>query len=148
MNKNYTLILPGNYVPPPLYKRDEWIKALRSGEYRQGCGVLAKRNRKAGISYCCLGVYEGPVCGFSIDLTKPPRWLLEPVLRGLTCLDEIGFSPDGVLIVFEDNYPSPFSLEELNDERKLSFTEIADIIEQVWSHTDIPYNQQRLTHCF
>lgn len=142
MNKNYTLILPDNYVPLPLYKRDEWIKALRSGEYQQGCEVLAKRDKEGDISYCCLGVYEGPVCGFSIDLIKPPRWLLEPILRRFTCLNEIGSSPNGVLIVFEDNYHRSFSLASLNDSKQFTFAEIADIIEQVWSHTDIPYNQQ------
>jgi hypothetical protein len=31
--------------------RDEWVKALRSGEYAKGTGQLRKADR-----YCCLGV--------------------------------------------------------------------------------------------
>lgn len=31
--------------------RDEWVAALRSGEYKQGKGLL-----KDGDKYCCLGV--------------------------------------------------------------------------------------------
>jgi len=35
-----------------LKRRDEWITALRSGKYKQGCGLLRTRDDK----YCCLGV--------------------------------------------------------------------------------------------
>ena len=40
----------------PVTKQD-WIDALRSGEFKQGTRVLAKRDPETGtISYCCLGV--------------------------------------------------------------------------------------------
>jgi hypothetical protein len=32
-----------------------WLKALRSGRYRQGRGFL-KRRTEEGLEYCCLGV--------------------------------------------------------------------------------------------
>lgn len=34
-----------------------WIKALRSGEYRQAKGALRK-GRSANVRYCCPGVLE------------------------------------------------------------------------------------------
>ena len=40
----------------PVTKKD-WIDALRSGEFKQGTGALAKRDPETGTtSYCCLGV--------------------------------------------------------------------------------------------
>lgn len=37
--------------------KEEWTAALRSGEYRQGFGMLA-RATNVGTEYCCLGVYQ------------------------------------------------------------------------------------------
>jgi hypothetical protein len=34
----------------------EWIDALRSGEFSQAKGALAKRDENGCVSYCCLGV--------------------------------------------------------------------------------------------
>ena len=40
----------------PVTKQD-WIDALRSGEFKQCTGALAKRDPETGTtSYCCLGV--------------------------------------------------------------------------------------------
>ena len=40
----------------PVTKKD-WIDALRSGEFKQCTGAMAKRDPEAGTtSYCCLGV--------------------------------------------------------------------------------------------
>ncbi len=36
--------------------KEQWIKALRSGEYRQARGKLCKVNGKGNKSFCCLGV--------------------------------------------------------------------------------------------
>ena len=50
----------------------EWVKALRSGEYRQGKGSLCNENVTSGeCVYCCLGV----ACDILIegDWTKPPH---------------------------------------------------------------------------
>ena len=38
-------------------KCEQWIAALRSGEYRQTRGTL-KRGNQHGSFYCCLGVAE------------------------------------------------------------------------------------------
>jgi hypothetical protein len=36
--------------------KTKWLKALRSGKYKQGKGGLAKPNRLGNIKHCCLGV--------------------------------------------------------------------------------------------
>ena len=34
----------------------KWVKALRSGKYKQGTGTLKQYNRKGQAEHCCLGV--------------------------------------------------------------------------------------------
>lgn len=34
----------------------KWVKALRSGKYKQGAGTLKQYNRKGQAEHCCLGV--------------------------------------------------------------------------------------------
>lgn len=34
----------------------KWVKALRSGKYKQGSGTLKQYNRKGQAEHCCLGV--------------------------------------------------------------------------------------------
>jgi hypothetical protein len=33
-----------------------WLKALRSGKYKQGKGALVRHGQRGGKKYCCLGV--------------------------------------------------------------------------------------------
>lgn len=40
---------------PKVFKR-KWIKALRSGEFKQGEGSLKIMVEDNGYQYCCLGV--------------------------------------------------------------------------------------------
>jgi hypothetical protein len=39
----------------PIELKDKWVKALRSGKYKQGRGILYNPEEK---SFCCLGVLE------------------------------------------------------------------------------------------
>jgi hypothetical protein len=51
----------------------KWVKALRSGGYRQGQENLCKEDEISGdCDYCCLGV----ACDILIegDWVKPPHW--------------------------------------------------------------------------
>lgn len=48
----WTIQHEGQLIRKDLKRRDEWIKALRSGQYQQGCGLLRSPDDK----YCCLGV--------------------------------------------------------------------------------------------
>lgn len=98
--------------------KQQWVKALRSGEYKQGIGVL----RSMDDHFCCLGV----LC----DVVNPEGWA----------------SPEGHVIRRphdgEPNYPSSdvlkaagmhhyvsSHLEFFNDELSWSFDHIADWIE-------------------
>lgn len=48
----WTIQHEGRLIRKDLKRRDEWITALRSGKYEQGCGLL----RSSDDKYCCLGV--------------------------------------------------------------------------------------------
>lgn len=42
----------------PKELKAKWVKALRSGEYKQGHGSLCRRADDGSYSFCCLGVLE------------------------------------------------------------------------------------------
>jgi hypothetical protein len=108
---------------PEIKKR--WVAALRSGEYRQGEGVLRTPTDK----HCCLGV----LC----DLVDPTAWVTPDnsdnsadyvwvknnyrayTSIGLEALNSIGLTPEK-----QDN------LIDLNDREGRSFAEIAQYIEE------------------
>lgn len=104
---------------------ERWVKALKSGKYEQGSEKLYNPETNA---YCCLGVlthinkqylkdYESKdvYCGKTESLP-------DSIMAHTGIQESMGeyVCPEG----FEDN------LARLNDEGNLSFTEIADIIEQ------------------
>ena len=93
-----------------------WIEALRSGKYRQGEGVLAAQDDDGVYSYCCLGVL-GRVCGLSnqdLDGRRMPR-------DSSTCQEPWHTGLDNA---------TESTLASLNDNSRLSFEKIADIIEE------------------
>lgn len=45
-----------NYPKLPLGFKKKWVKALRSGNYKQGSHTLKERHSDGVIKYCCLGV--------------------------------------------------------------------------------------------
>lgn len=55
--------------------KQKWLKALRSGEYKQGAGGLKRihsSNNPSGkntFSYCCLGVLS-EICGIENEAVK------------------------------------------------------------------------------
>ncbi len=61
--------------------KNKWVKALRSGKYKQGTGQLRSEN---GMSFCCLGVlativdpYQKtwePTNGYFADEESPGKW--------------------------------------------------------------------------
>lgn len=55
----------------PVTKQD-WIDALRSGEFKQCTGTLAKRENST-ISYCCLGVLA-TIAGVDAVPQELPDW--------------------------------------------------------------------------
>lgn len=98
--------------------RERWVKALRSGKYEQGRGSLSDRlGNERGERNCCLGV----VC----RIARAPRsqWQDQGVLTdfdaGAELMDALG------LTCAEQS-----QLTHLNDQVKLPFEEIADLIEE------------------
>lgn len=127
---------------------EEWIPALRSGEYKQTQGYLHDNQ-----GYCCLGVacdllmkkgllpdwevatnteenesyYEipNPICLYGDRYTLPRIAVDYLGVRGSTAyFDEIREQ-------FGENNLEDYSLAALNDEEGLSFEEIADFLEGV-----------------
>ena len=97
-----------------------WVAALRSGKYKQTIGRLHrdKATQKAPVGYCCLGVLS-KVCG---ETNKS--------------MGSRGFPSHAVLVASGMDYETTVSFDEedrslefLNDTKRLSFPEIADIIE-------------------
>ena len=137
----YKLNLPKDYVPEPLPGRDEWLTALRSGEYKQGPGALRKRDGIGGWEHCCLGV----LCVLQKRSEVPSRdWADVTLFDGLSgslqssnpayaALDSRGHLPCGVFVQRAGTEERLMSLASCNDEG-LTFADIADIIEKVWKH--------------
>lgn len=86
--------------------KKKWVKALRSGEYRQGQGQLINITSAGNVNYCCLGV----AC--SIGITKPLKSGEEVVKKSFLSLVD-----QRQLVV-------------MNDEQRMSFKQIADYIEK------------------
>jgi hypothetical protein len=91
----------------------KWLKALRSGRYKQGRGTLYCGNTK---SFCCLGV----LCvtqGVKLSDIEGEDFPLGFGLRE---------SPDSWRVSTGGYMPT---LSALNDEKELTFAQIADLIE-------------------
>lgn len=92
------------------YVKQEWIKALRSGEYKQTWEVL-----RCGTAYCCLGV----LCD------------LDAKFRGTEFQTEADISlPSEMLERFGLAASEEGDLMDRNDRMMWSFKKIADYIEK------------------
>jgi hypothetical protein len=121
----------------PLHKEriKKWVDTLRSGDYKQGTGQLYDNGY-----YCCLGV--------ACEISGLGKWV-----AGLTKCDDLkvsiyitdnswawgtlplevsdyfGLPFSDPIVTFKDN---PHCLSTLNDSTRLSFEEIADLIEETF----------------
>ena len=107
----------------PKEARSEWVKALRSGKYRQGTHVLRS---PVDETYCCLGV----ACDLYADLEDNPMAKWEAG-SGWMFLGHISTLPNKVVRWLGITRPS-FSehLSSMNDSGK-TFDEIASHIEML-----------------
>ena len=115
----------------------KWLRALRSGSYKQGVGGLHSIDQEGNSTFCCLGV----ACDLYLlevgDLTKRrlPRgqvaygeeysYLPQQVAEwlGLWSYDGTFLDPENILL------PEERSLADLND-NGATFREIAETIER------------------
>ena len=93
--------------------KEKWVKALRSGEYKQTFGRLRQDN-----SYCCLGVLC-KVADFAIDDTGGDSVQAHGSV--------VAYGPVGNAI---GGKPVVEHLWRMNDDAQMSFSQIADYIEQ------------------
>ena len=102
--------------------KEKWIAALRSDEYKQGRGYLRKNEE-----FCAMGV----LC----DVVSPESW--EQI--GLGYYVEPGYyrmqlrtmsAPESVVSAAELHSADAQIIEQMNDDNKLSFENIADWIER------------------
>lgn len=109
--------------------KDKWIKALRSGDYKQTRGKLSTSH---GKGFCCLGVLA--------DVIDPDAWRPEDV----TCRqwrDHAGLLPGAVLDIATQS-----TLATKNDQFRSNFAEIANWVEEnvhVQRHTT---QRRKATH--
>ena len=109
-------------------RRKELVAALRSGNYKQGNEFLFKEGK-----FCCLGV--------ACDISGLGRWQIRPRSEDIFLyLDKDSVLPEEVMDYFgfvtelgqftpEVTEDHDTTLAYLNDESKLNFNKIADIIE-------------------
>jgi hypothetical protein len=107
--------------------RNKWIKALRSGEYKQGAGKLCVQQR-GGDEFCCFGVAAD-----ILVLDGYGKWLLKnkvALYKGANVFPAAAYltsqAPGWVasrIIRVEDR------LIRMNDSQGKTFAEIADWIE-------------------
>ena len=97
--------------------KKKWLKALRSGKYKQGMGTLRIEDR-----FCCLGV----LC----DLLDPKKWEQDEYdeLR-FRYLGERGLLPTGIKVELNINPIDELKVIDMND-TGLHFNRIADWIEE------------------
>jgi len=108
----------------------KWVKALRSGEYSQGEGQLVDSRD----NFCCLGV----LC--NLAPTKIGTWLEHPYGGWAFGTKEAFFDshlPKSVMKwsgMNSDHGRLPCRLISLmnHNDRGMSFSEIADLIEKNW----------------
>lgn len=62
--------------------KDKWVKALRSGEYKQGRGTLYTPSTK---SFCCLGVLEHICLNGEVETYEYGNGMLQ--FKGLPSLE-------------------------------------------------------------
>lgn len=108
---------------------EQWVAALRSGNYKQRAAHLRKGDR-----FCCLGV----LCDIHLQ-THPecgPFGEHTGYMGHLAALPQSVMRWSGIRTRYGDvgpNYPGPTKLLVTMNDNGLSFDEIADIIERSWS---------------
>jgi len=102
---------------------DRWVKALRSGRYKQARGHLAGPD-----GFCCLGVLC-TVLRAKVDKTRE-QWVFEDVATAV--LPRKVQKKAGMKTLTGAVSSIYIELSQENDLKGSSFKQIAEIIEQNW----------------
>lgn len=108
-----------------------WCDALRSGEYKQGTGVLHDLDHN---TFCCLGVLCDLAVKAGIGVTPKPAFGFNTYDNAFNMLPDsvkkwAGMFNGGGRLK-SDGCTNDNALFRLNDEKKFSFVKIADFIEE------------------
>ena len=98
----------------------KWVRALRSGEYKQGKGYLVQGTNEDGYVHCCLGV---------LACEMVPEYVRRQEMDSVGVDNNTEFLPDDLSIMFGLDEGTQTELADFNDNSK-SFTAIADWIEE------------------
>lgn len=126
-----------------------WVEALRSGEYHQGRGELECLNIDGAAQHCCLGVATRVAMAggapIRADECRGNSTRFRSDLEGADHTPTVGHLPIAAAEWFGLPFLSRIStnvmvlrgdllvtLTDLNDVEKLSFAEIADLIEETY----------------
>lgn len=140
INDNLQLILPEDYQKVELPFFNEWIAALKSGNYKQGTRYLYHPGRN---TYCCLGVLarvqsEMGIPTPELNLTEQSAYFYPALDLGNLCypiLSDNGKLPADVSVKLKTPVKwiaTTRILAEINDNSLANFEEIAKIIEAVY----------------
>ena len=111
----------------------QWLRALRSGNYQQGHGILRGRSYPdpGTEEFCCMGVLA--------DVIDPRRWSpptegslvygYEPLL-GISSAKQVSFLQSDMLAIAGLTQDDQSVLVGMNDNTCKSLSEIADYIEE------------------
>lgn len=104
--------------------KKKWLRALRSGRYKQGTANL-KVKKDGKLEYCCLGV----LCAAAREPMTAMR-STETLIRYVTSKDNLGSTfSTRLLKKFGLTIEQHNELTGMNDLQGKSFDEIADYIE-------------------
>lgn len=113
-------------IEPTKKNIQKWVKALRSGKYKQGIFRLQSEDDR----YCCLGVACKEFIG------KKARVDSFGLLAGGIITNISQPNAPGWLTALNDNFflKSGRQITGLNDSGELTFDELADCLELVYIH--------------
>jgi hypothetical protein len=126
-----------------------WLKALRSGEYKQARYSLRRETPEGGYKYCCLGVlcdlHRKIVKKAGANWTRPStygeddsyvlpipviKWAFEIVPQTKAKVKKRRITKESLCGLADPILPDHTSLVDLNDKKQYSFTKIAQKIEK------------------
>ena len=119
-----------------------WVKALRSGNYKQGLGRLHRQGAEGDV-YCCLGVLCELAIKMGVDVSTDSRYgsreydgelcvLPASVREWAEMYSSDGTLDDAVEVELGEDDEMFSALDAYNDDAGATFDQIADVIEKQW----------------